>query len=174
MKSVGSHRSLVDNGAPHGAVAMPYEFLVWLIATLVQGADLGLNMHITMLYTDVENDSINPHDAANAINAVVVSSRMDSGGLTSHAGRAFYYMYVVFIFTCWLQFPFLPVPLLMQLWEYALEAFLAVWLLMHGRWILFLLPTALTVYHFVQVRPDGGAACSWVVQWAVHWAGTRY
>ncbi|KAK2079570.1 hypothetical protein QBZ16_001965 [Prototheca wickerhamii] len=58
-----------------------------------------------MLYTDLENDSINPHDAANAINAVV-------------------------------------------LWEYALEAFLAVWLLMHGRWILFLLPTALTVYHF--------------------------
>ena len=62
---------------------MPYEFLVWLIATLVQAADLGLNMHITMLYTDLENDSINPHDAANAINAVVV--RLSNGyGVGSH------------------------------------------------------------------------------------------
>lgn len=51
---------------------MPYEFLVWLLAVLIQAAVLAINMHITLQFTDLENDNTNPHDAASAINSVVV------------------------------------------------------------------------------------------------------
>lgn len=43
---------------------MPYEFLVWLLAVLIQAAVLAINMHITLQFTDLENDNTNPHDAA--------------------------------------------------------------------------------------------------------------
>ncbi|KAL6785501.1 ERV14 [Auxenochlorella protothecoides x Auxenochlorella symbiontica] len=88
---------------------MPYEFLVWLLAVLIQAAVLAINMHITLQFTDLENDNTNPHDAASAINSVV-------------------------------------------LWEYGLEGFLAIWLILNGKWFSALLPLAILAFHIQQWR----------------------
>jgi hypothetical protein len=51
---------------------MPLLFLIWLLAFLLQSGLLGSIMYTVIQLTDLENDYINPHDAATNINRLVV------------------------------------------------------------------------------------------------------
>ncbi len=54
---------------------MPWQLLVWLVAFVLQSGLLGTCMYKLIQLSDLENDFINPHDAARNFNKVVVRGR---------------------------------------------------------------------------------------------------
>eukprot|EP00887_Chlorella_sp_A99_P003654 scaffold7.g3654.t1 len=51
---------------------MPWLLLVWLLAFMLQMGVLGTCMYALIQYSDLENDLLNPHDAAANVNKLVL------------------------------------------------------------------------------------------------------
>ncbi|KAI7843681.1 hypothetical protein COHA_002581 [Chlorella ohadii] len=62
---------------------MPWELLTYLIAFLLQSALLGCCMYQLIQLSDLESDYINPHDATNNVNWVVLPEYGCQAALTA-------------------------------------------------------------------------------------------
>ena len=68
---------------------MAFILLLWLLGFMAQMIVLGFCMYTLIQYSDLENDFINPHDAAANVNRLVVSAGghggRGAGGSTGHS-----------------------------------------------------------------------------------------